>query len=263
MNAWFRAIRVADPCQVDGVPYRVVGQVACLQPDGSFWQEWMLVPPGETPDAAVAAGSARWVAWEEDVGGLYWKPIPLPEGILPGELDGLTTLKYAGLTWRRQERDRYQVAHVEGNVGSDSVSGERVEYAELLAGSQRLCLEWNDRSLDAYLGRRYTAQELRGWFAAAKVRLDSRSPSGSVRPPAAAAVPAYDPGDAGSIRRGRFSTKEDVLGFVIGVAIFIPVAMLDNCASDCQQPRVNPQTGKTEYVCANGSVRSSRPWFGK
>jgi hypothetical protein len=262
VNAWFRAIRLADQCQVDGIAYRVAGQVACLQPDGSFWQEWLLVPPGDAPDAAAAAYTTRWVAWEEDIGGLLWKPIPLPDGIVPGELDRLSTLQYAGLTWRRQERDSYQVAHVEGNVGSDSVSGERVEYSELLAGTQRLCLEWNERGLEAYHGRKYTAQELRAWFAACQVPLEARALQpvpARPRPAVATTGSEY----AGAFGRARIQTKQDLIGFVIGIAIFIPVLMLDNCASDCQQRRINPTTGQVEYVCANGSVRSSRPWFGK
>jgi hypothetical protein len=258
MNSWFRAIRLQDACLVGGVVYRVHARMACLQPDSSFWQELLLVPNGETPVGAIEARAARWLAWEPDIGGLLWTPIELPDGVVPGELDALHRLEYRGRTYRRQERDHFQVSQVEGEVGGDVHSGERIQYVELLAGAERLCLEWGASGLDAYTGRRMTAVEIRDAFLREGVRLDLRK--ADARPMLSAAPLPM----SGSFRaRGGKELTGEAISWAIALAVALPLVMLQSCSDDCQQTRVNPQTGKTEYVCSDGSVRSSRSWFGK
>ena len=264
MNSWFRAIRIQDVCRFGSVDYRVHARLTCVQPDSEFWQELLLVPLGESPARALEARSARWLAWEPDIGGLYWTPVELPGGIVPGEIEQLTRLQHRSRSYRRVERDHYQVAGIDGEAGGDVHPGERVQYADLLAGSERLSLEWSSSGLDAYEGRRITAAEIRDAFRHSGVKLDLRA-SNDVTPrvPQRAVQAIQRHEKIPRTERIHRETPGEILSWVIGAAIAIPLVMLESCSSDCQQARVNPQTGKTEYVCSDGSVRSSRPWYGK
>ena len=260
MNSWFRAIRLGDACRFGKTDYRVQGRLACLQADSSFWQELLLTPTDVSPAQAIESRRALWLAWEPDIGGLSWTPIELPAGIVPGELDQLQRLNYGGRLYRRQERDHYQVSQVEGDLAGDVRSGERVQYVELLSGSERLCLEWGESGLDAYVGRRLTAIDLRDGFREAGVRLDMRAANDSL---------SQVRGTAKSARQARQDSDEvseslqaNVVMYAIAFVIAIPLILMDGCSPDCRQ-QTNPQTGKTEYACSDGSVRSSRPWFGK
>jgi hypothetical protein len=252
--------RDPDPgvCRIGSVDYRVHARLTCVQPDSAFWQELLLVPVGDSPARALASRSARWLAWEPDIGGLLWTPIELPAALVPGEIEQLTRLKHQGREYRRLERDHYQVAGIDGEAGGDVQAGERVQYADLLAGTERLSLEWSGSGLDAYEGRRISAIEIREAFGASGVKLDLRASNDVLPRTPQRAVQAVE-----RYKGTRHDLKDDILGWVIGFAIAVPLVMLENCSADCQRARVNPQTGRTEYVCSDGSVRNSRPWFGK
>lgn len=258
MNSWFRAIRIQDVCRIGSTDYRVHARLTCVQPDSGFWQELLVVPVGDSPARSIEARTARWLAWEPDIGGLLWTPIELPSAIVPGEIEQLTRLQHRGRSYRRLERDHYQVAGIDGEVAGDVHMGERVQYADLLAGTERLSLEWSSSGLDAYEGRRITASEIREAFGHSGVKLDLRA-SNDVMP----RVPQRAVQAIQWHEEPHRDSRGDLLGWVIGVVIVVPLLMLEHCSSDCQQARVNPQTGKTEYVCSDGSVRSSRPWSGK
>ena len=252
MHAWLRAIRVGDRCRIETTTFQVVGTLACLQPDGNFWQEWLLVPRGENPTVALDAGNARWLALEEDIGALLWRPIELPSGIVPGELDGLRSFEHKGRTYRRLERDAFQVARIEGDLGGDSTAGERVQYADFLSNERRLSVEWNERGVWCYKGHRVTPMEVKNWFTAEGVALNVRA----VRPTKTTSLSTtrYD-ADARD-------AHEWIVSLVV-LAIFIPFLLIDGCSQNCNRPVTNPQTGQTEYACPDGSVRSSRGWHGK
>lgn len=252
MNAWFAAIRVGDACSTEGVDYRVAGVLAFLQPDSSFWTEWLLVPEGETSARALDSHSARWLGWEEDIGALLWTPIDVPAGVVPAAIDGLQKLEHRGRVYRRMERDSYVVSRVQGRADANSRTGERFDYLEMLAGSDRLDFEWNAGGLSACEGRRVRATEVRDWFLLRGVRLEARAASATaVRRARAVETP-----------KRRHRLPDEVWGWVLGLLVAIPVILLESCSPRCTE-RFNAQTQQTEYVCSDGTVRNSRPWFGK
>jgi hypothetical protein len=256
MNSWFGEIRLQDACVVGGVIYRVHARAACLQPDSSSWRELLLVPNGETPRAAIDARTARWLAWKPDIGGMLWTPIEVPDGVVPDELDALQRLEFRGRVYRRQACDHFQISQVEGETGSDVHVGERIQFVEMLAGAERPCLERSTRGLEACTGHRMTAVEIRDAFLRDELRPDPLE--------ADRRRSFWDPSrprpDEFPSRLGGWFRRE-VISAAIAAAIAIPLVLLYSCSRDCQQTRVNPQTGRTEYVCADGSVRSSRSWF--
>lgn len=252
MSPWFAEIRVGDACSIEGVDYRVAGIHACLAPDGDFWHEWLLVPADEKTRAALDAGHQRWIAQEADIGVTFWTPVDTPAGVTLANVDGLQKLEHRARVYRRMERGSYVVSRVQGTVG-DRRSGERVEYVELLAGSDRLDLEWTAHGIAACEGRRIKSTAVRDWFALRGVSLEGRTLERSAQrfrkqelpPPTVHSDPSAE-----------------AWGWVIGLLIAVPFILLESCSSHCQE-RYNAQTQKTEYVCSDGSVRNSRPWFGK
>lgn len=239
MNAWYRQIRIGDRCRLEATAWRVAGSVACLLPDGTFWQEWRLM-------AEPPASGERWLAWKEDVGAVLWRPVQWPAQAVAGELDSLQRFEHDGRVFRRMLRDSYRIARIEGDVNAASRPDEQVEYAEYLAGTQRFALEWNARGQTAFAGEKLSPQAalegFQGTAAAQAVR---------ARPLARS-------------KSGQNDEGESVTSIITAVACLL-VMLLSfwwESSIDCNA-RTNPQTGQIEYACSDGTVRNSRPWNGK
>jgi hypothetical protein len=198
---------------------------------------------------ALAAGQARWLRWRVDSHVAWLGAVTLPPGTDAATLAAAPDFTLDGRRYRGLRDDRASVVALDGDAGDALREGESLRVLDMTAPGERLCALWNDRVQWVAAGPRVTIDTVSRWFAEAGKDLAA----GLRRPPT---LPRGAPVQGGS------GGGQEVGLTIALVAMVAFILLVDGCDSDCRQ-RVNPQTGQTEYVCEDGSIRRSRGWFGK
>lgn len=249
MYARLAAIAPGDRCVVDGTYWQVAARAVLRLPDGEFDHLRLFVPPGMPTAAALAASQAHWLRWRVDSHIAWLGAVTLPSGTDAHTLASAPDFTLDGRRYRSLRDDRASVVSLDGDAGDALREGEAVRVLDMTAPGDRLCALWNDRVQWIAAGPRVTVDTVTRWFAAAGKDLAA----GLRGPPPLPRGKPVRPGSGGGLEVG------SVIALVAMVAFIL---LVEGCDDDCRQ-RVNPQTGQTEYVCEDGTIRRSRGWFGK